>query len=312
MRVLVGATAVRDFTAGELTGAVITGWHAAAADELEAFALSDGATGLGESLAAAKGPGSAAAVVETGHLLTGSTTAPVARALVSAVDAGADRVVLGMAASRAHDGGQGFAEVIRERFGSLAAAREALAAVDVVVVGNDRLPLLGLHGAGARLADEIGPDEAQRRDREVAAFASAVGAELELPRRPAPRLATAAFTGLGGGSAFVALALGARATSGAEYTVTASGMAAAVPRADLCLVVVEEMDAVALEESAAAALAPAALEAGCPVVVLSGEDHTSRHQRAALGIVGSYTTVGPLDPDALAVRVLRVARTWTR
>ena len=86
----------------------------------------------------------------------------------------------------------------------------------------------------------------------------------------------------------------------------------AVVTADLCVVVVEEMDALALEDSAAAAVAPAALAAGCPVIVLTGEDHTSRHQRAGLGIVGSYATGGPLGPAALAERVVRVARTWTR
>ncbi|MGM0384546.1 MAG: glycerate kinase [Actinomycetota bacterium] len=314
MRIVVGATAVRDLTAGDLTGAVVAGWHAAAPDDLEAFALSDGVTGLAESLSAATGPGSGATVVETAHLLTGSTTAPVARAMLDAVDSGADRVVLGMGRSLVHDGGAGFAAVVRERFGTLAAARAALAGVDVVVVGNDRLPLLGLHGAGARLVDDLGPAEAQRRDREVAAFAAAVGAEFPadlLPGR-ASRLATAAYSGLGGGSAFLALALGARATSGVEHTVVASGMAAAVSHADLCLVVVDEMDAIALEDSAAAAVAPAALDAGCPVVVLTGEDHTSRHQRAALGIVASYSMGGTLDPEALAVRVPRVARTWTR
>lgn len=314
MRIVVGATAIRDFTADELTGAVAAGWRAAAPDDVEAFALSDGATGLAESLARAAGPGSGAAVIETAHLLTGSGTALVGRALLDAIDAGADRIVLGMGRSGAHDGGAGFAAVVRDRFGSLAAARTALAGVDVVVVGNERLPLLGLHGAGARLADELGPEEAQHLERHIAAFASAVEAELPAvpgSRRP-PRLATAAFSGLGGGSGFLALALGARATTGVGFTVTASGMAAAVAAADLCLVVVDEMDAVALEDSAAAAIAPAALSAGCPVVVLTGEDHTSRHQRAVLGIAGSYATGGALEPEALAVRVLRVARTWTR
>lgn len=313
MRVVVGTSAIRDFTAAEFGEAVVRGWRAAApGDDIEAFALSDGVTGLAESLVVARDAPDA--VIETGHLLTGSTSAPVGEELLAALDRGARRVVLGMGRSRVHDGGRGFAEAIRLRHGTLLAARERLAGVDLVVAGNERLPLVGLHGAGAELAATLGPEEAQRLDREAADFAASV--EQELPRdllsgRPL-RLATAEYSGLGGGSAFVALALGARAVDGTAHTAEASGLTAAVARADLVLVVVDQMDALALETSAAAAVAPAALGAGCPVVVLTGEDHTSRHQRAALGVVGCYATGGVLDPESLAVRALRVARTWSR
>lgn len=306
MRIAVGVSAVRDFTAAELGAAVAQGWRAAAPDQVELFALSDGVTGLAESLAAAP-----VAVVETSHLLTSPTTAPVAEALVAAVDAGADRVVLGMGRSRVHDGGRGFADVIRARYGSLSAAREWWTGTEITVVGNEPLPLLGLRGAGARLAEYLGPEEAQRRDRTVGDFAAHVEGELWPTATRPPRFALRPFSGLGGGSAFLALALGARAMSGLEYTADASGLTQAVATADLCLLVVDLMDIPALSESAAAAVAPAALASGCPVVVITREDHTSRYQRAALGVVGCYTT-DALDPEALAVRILRVARTWAR
>ena len=312
MRIVVGTSAVRDTTAAELGAAVVRGWRATAPDELAVHLLSDGVTGLADAVAASPGP--QPAVIETANLLTGTSTAPVAEALLDTLDSGVGRVVLGMGRSAVHDGGRGFAAVMRRRFGSLAAARERLSGHDIVVLGNERLPLVGLHGAGAQLAATFGAERAQRLDREVADFAAAVEAELPhdlLSGRPL-RLATADHSGLGGGSAFLALALGARARSGIAWTADASGLSEAVVTADLCVVVVEEMDALALEDSAAAAVAPAALAAGCPVIVLTGEDHTSRHQRAGLGIVGSYATGGPLGPAALAERVVRVARTWTR
>lgn len=313
MRVVVGTSAVRDFTAAKLGEAVVRGWHAAApGDDIEAFAVSDGVTGLAESLAVAREAPDA--VIETGHLLTGSTSAPVGEELLAALDRGARRVVLGMGRSLVHDGGRGFAEVMRRRHGSLQTTRDRLTGIDIVVVGNERTPLVGLHGAGALLAVSLGDEDAQRLDREVSEFAAAVERELshDLPTGRPVRLVTAEYSGLGGGSAFLALALGARSMSGVTLTAVASGLTAAITGADLCLVIVDEMDARALEDSTVAAIAPAALMAGCPVVVVTGADHTSRHQRAALGVVGCYVTGRALDPESLAILVQRVARTWSR
>jgi len=313
MRVLVVATPLASLSAAAVTGAVAAGWRRAApSDQVSTHLLATGTRGLREVLP----PG--VAVIEAVDMLDHSaqafitgTTAPLGEALLRALP-GESRVVVGAGLTRVHDGGRGFADVLVRRWGSLRTAHEALHGVELELVGADPAPLLGLHGAGAMRAAEVGAAAAQGREREVAAFAAEVEAQLGSPDpdtgRPV-RWARAPWSGLAGGAGFVLLALGARAAGGEEYTAAATGLGAAVGGADLCVVVLEELDEVALGRSTLTAVAPAALEAAVPVVVLSGEDHTARRHRAGLGVVGSYTC--SLEADGLREAGRRLARTWS-
>lgn len=310
MRILVVSAPVGALGAGTITRAVAAGWRAAAPDDVVVpHTLATGEAGLAEVV----GPG--VAVIEAAaHLEQDGSggTARLGREVLEAVDTGAARIVIGAGLSRVHDGGRGFAEVVTARWGSLAAAREALACVDLVLAGSDPSPLLGLHGAGARLAAEIGPAAAQEREREVAAFAAGVEADLapaDLVTGRRIRWSSAPFSGLAGGAGFLLLALGARAVGGEEYSAACTGLTGAVADADLCVVVVEEVDDVALHRSALTAVAPAALAAAVPVVVVSAADHTSRRHRAGLGVVGSHTCA--IEEDALVGMGRRLARTWS-
>jgi len=316
MRVVVVSAAVGPLRAPEATGAVRAGWQETVPrDDVRTHILSDGARGLRDALGASSGT----VVVETGDLLDrsdaafhGGSTDAVARALLDAVDGGARRVVFGMGPSRVHDGGAGLLHVVRERWGDLVTARAALGGVELVVAGADPLPLLGLHGAGALLAPVVGAREAQDREAEVARFAAAVEEELaplDLVTGRRVRWSGVPYGGLAGGAGFALLALGARAAGGFELTAVETSLEDEVTSADLCVAVLEVLDAVALERSAVSAVAPGALEAAIPVVVISGEDQTSRRHRAALGIAGVHTS--ELDAASLRDMARRVARTWS-
>jgi len=256
----------------------------------------------------------AVAVLETTLLddsdtaFASGSTAPLALALLEAIGRGATRVVICARHTRVHDGGRGFAEVLAERWGSLPAAREALSAIDMVVAGSDPAPLVGLRGAGAILASEVGAGVAQERERQVAAFAAGVERELA-PAGRRVRWSAAPWSGSAGGAAFVLLALGGRAMAAEEYSAVVTDLGGAVRRSDLCVTVVPELNATTLARSALAALAPRALQAAVPIVVLSGEDHTSRPHRAELGVAGSYTC--RLEDPSLRETARRVARTWS-
>ncbi|WP_098463852.1 hypothetical protein [Isoptericola jiangsuensis] len=79
-----------------------------------------------------------------------------------------------------------------------------------------------------------------------------------------------------------------------------------VGAADLVVVHVAVLDTAALHDGPVAEAARAAAPHAVPVVVLTGEDRTTRRALAAAGVAGAHDVGDPVDPG----RVARVARTW--
>lgn len=302
-----------------------------------------------------RSPAAGTAYVEAGqtlgtHLIDGEeqqrqafesgSSACLAPLLEVALATGASRIVIGLPETSAvHDGGRG----LLEAWGGLEQTWKRLAGRDVVLAIADDLPLLGLHGAGA-LAGQlpaIGPERAQQRERELAAWAAARESEAGSLSKPvnllggsaAPerteRLATATSTGTGGGVAFALRLAGARALPGADVVAAALGLRRLIEASDLVLTGGAVLDVRSLAESVTATVSRTALPLAIPVVVLAEELHTSRREIAPLGIAGAYeihdrrrsgpaearnAEQGTADADpshALRERAARLARTWS-
>lgn len=209
-----------------------------------------------------------------------------------------------------HDGGELLLSAARERWGSLDEARRMIAGATFLT--DDEVPLRGLRGAGARRAAEVGDDSALAADQAVSAFASAVESELArrdlMGGRPV-RWSLERYSGAGGGLGFALLALGAVAEHARDAAARLTRLQEAVAEHELIVVVMPQFGVEELVGSVATATASSALDAALPVIAVVAEDHTSRRQRADLGVVGTYSTGGELS----SVRALaqRVARTWS-
>lgn len=267
------------------------------------------------------------------------TSAGLGALLRAALATGARRIVVGLpAAAAVHDGGAGLLHALAAGAGTppgqegaqlltgahglgaltseaadlLAPARETLDGHDVVLAVADDLPLLGLHGAGALLAQDpaVGPALAQDLERALGHAADLLERRAAaLPGRTVLTLAgTSAHragsgspgghaggraarregSGAAGGSAFLLRLLGARTLPGAEVVADAVGLRDAVADADLVLTGTRVLDARTLSESVVATVARAALRHALPVVVVAEEARTSRREIAPLGISGVY------------------------
>ncbi|MEE6281206.1 glycerate kinase [Georgenia sunbinii] len=259
--------------------------------------------------------------------------------LLAALELGASRIVVGLGDAASHDAGRGVLEALTgDTSGSaLAAARDRLARTDVVVAAGSTAPLLGLHGAGAMLAERpgIGPAEAQRLDTAIAGYVAELdrsAAALAVTRPPLAMASTAASpahshrpagrvrpggaegSGAGGGVGYLLALLGARVLPGAPVVAGSIGLAGAVEDVDLVLTGRSVLDAPALDGGVLAAVSEAAMSLGLPVVVLAEEVHTSRREVARVGVSSTYEIGRPADGALAALESwsARVARTWAR
>nr|NLD41475.1 hypothetical protein [Actinomycetales bacterium] len=249
------------------------------------------------------------------ELLTG-TTAPLAEAIGSALDAGAARISVAVRPLAVHDGGRGLLESLSSRHGSVRGARAALGAVRLELVASSSLALLGLNGAGASLATVVGPEEAQRIDRGIGEWAAGIERDhlaTDLAAGRPLRLSAAPGSGLAGGAGFALQVLGAETTPEAEWLGGFLDVPATLAAHDLAMVVLPAMDGDAMDSSALTVVCEAALENAVPVVVLTREDQSSRRSRAGLGIAASYVVGGNnFEPASVGPHARRVAQTWSR
>lgn len=271
----------------------------------------------------------------------------------AAVEMGATRVVVGLGGSGTNDGGAGLlaglgmaSPLLRRGGGALldaeaddvadlAAARAALAGVDLVAAVDVDVPLLGLHGASAGFAPQKGatPEQAQHLERalgHLAALVEAAGptppggaaapstgaghgallplvdqgrhplplAEADRPRRPSQLPGAGAAGGLG----FALAALGARLLPGAQVVADAVGLADRVAAADLVVTGEGAFDWQSLHGKVVAAVAEVALARAVPVVVVAGQVAVGRREWAAAGISAAYAVAERPDqvPGAMA------------
>ncbi len=289
--------------------------------------------------------------VSPADVIAGSS-APIGEVLAEAVSEGAQRIVVGTGHTPWHDGGAGMLTELARRFdlpgadndlrdggGTIAAEladlvgplRKKLAAVGIVVASAREVPLRGLHGAGAELADLplISAGEAQHIETLTAPFVNAVESrakefeERSLLGADETLLSRRAYAGAGGGVAFMLSALGARVYPGAWVTGEETGLSGAVAGADLVITGAEVIAGQELGDGVVADVAARASAQAIPVVAVGGRVDASRRQLFKVGIHASYPVIdtpsgrpqltAPLvTEDALAARGERLARTWSR
>ncbi|WP_199435379.1 glycerate kinase [Qaidamihabitans albus] len=225
-----------------------------------------------------------------------------------ALDGGAGRVVLTVGGTASTDGGAGMlralgAEVLDatgEQVGlgggalgavakvDLSAVRERLGGATVRVATDVTNPLLGSEGAAAVFGPQKGarPADTERLEESLRAWADA------LERAGTVALADLPGAGAGGGVAGGALAaLGARAESGFDLVVELTGVAGALPGADLVITGEGSLDAQSLAGKAPAGIAARAREHDAPVLAIAGRIALDRARLAEAGIAGSRALV---------------------
>jgi glycerate kinase len=264
----------------------------------------------------------------------------------AAVQTGARRVVVGVGGTATNDGGAGLLAALgagprdqldrggealtgidESALGELAAVRDRLRGVELVVASATDVPLLGFHGTSASYAEGKGapPEQAQRLEAALGHYAalasrSVVAGRSLLGSGPAAEPGS----GAGGGIGFALLLLGARRVDGVRAVVEAAGLAEAVSRSDLVVTGEQTFDWESLGGGVVAEVAAVGLDVGVPVVVLAGEVLVGRRESMTLGLAGTYGVVerpgdltaaltGPdADPvAAVQARAARLARTWS-
>ena len=262
-------------------------------------------------------------------------TRGVGRMIRAALDAGAERLLLGIGGSATNDGGAGMLAELGVRFldgrgreiATTPCALEHLVSVDLdgldarlsgldleVACDVDN-PLLGEHGASAVFGPQKGAD-----DQDVAFLDSVLATWARVCGRG--DLADHPGAGAAGGLGFALLALlGARLVPGIDLVGRAVGLAEAIAGADLVLTGEGSVDAQTLAGKTPAGVARMAAARGVPVVILAGRVQDDADVLLSTGCVAvisiSQGQVHTLE-EALAAgsanterAVANVVRLWT-
>lgn len=360
MRVLVAPDKFAGtLTAVEAAEAIASGWRRTApGDELVLAPMSDGGPGFVDVLHATLGGELLVVTVEAAHgdevpatiLLVGDTayvesaqacgihltrgeggelgsTVGVGTLLLTAIDAGARRVIVGLGGSGTNDAGSGLlsalgadADVALDVGGvhlagvgrvDLEVPRRLVSGVEIVAATDVDNPLTGLFGATKTFGPQkgIAEDRLVTIDGHLEAFAAATDR----------RLALEPGAGAAGGLGFGLMLLGATRVSGIELVAEATGLAARAAEADLVITGEGSFDFSSRAGKVpygVASLAGAALR---PCVVLAGRVLVGSREMRALGMDAAYALVDMVGEDralaapaeALAEVAARVARTWS-
>ncbi len=212
----------------------------------------------------------------------GAQTTGLGEILGRALDAGAERVLVGLGGSAATDGGTGALAALGARFldasgrplppggGALAALSRAdlthlrpPPAGRVTCLTDVTAPLLGPRGAAAVFGPQKGADGAQiaRLEAGLARLAEVLGGDPA-----APGAGAAGGTGYG-----LATAWGAVLTPGAAELSRLAGLDRALAGADLVITGEGRFDATSLTGKTCGAVIAAAAAAGVPVALVTGQ-----------------------------------------
>lgn len=352
-------------TAPEAARAMATGWRRHAPDDALTLApMADGGPGFvdvlheaigGElSVAAVRGPlgdevpltilyAGGSAYVESAqacglHLVERSdpmnaSTYGVGQAVAMAIDAGADRIVVGLGGSSTNDGGagmlaalgasadvpldagpQGLAGITRAE---LAPARDRAAGVELVIASDVDSTLLGMFGATKTFGPQKGLTDEQILsvdavlDRLVAATCGLTPAER--------RIADAKGAGAAGGLGFALLLLGGRVVSGIDLVADAAGLATQAAAHDLVITGEGTYDFSSRSGKVVHGVASAAAAAARPCIVLAGQVSVGSREMRAMGVESAYAVMDLVGLDramtepsgSLSLLAERVARTWS-
>jgi glycerate kinase len=261
----------------------------------------------------------------------------------AALDAGCERVVVGIGGSASTDGGAGMLGALGARFldadgvdlppGGRALARldrvdlsrlhPGLARAEVLLASDVDNPLLGPRGAAAVYGPQKGATAADIEvlDAALARLSQVLGAATGAGSRGHPA-ATLPGAGAAGGVGFAALAvLGASARPGIELLLELTGFHDKLPGTALVITGEGSLDQQTLAGKAPAGVAAAARAHGVPVVAVAGRCLLDGAELADAGISAAYALTD-LEPDparcmAEAAPLLerlseRIAREWLR
>jgi glycerate kinase len=242
----------------------------------------------------------------------GATSYGLGTVIRAALDAGADRIVVGIGGSASTDGGAGMLQALGARIldaagreiaaggGALAQARTIdlsdlhprLGDVDLVVASDVDNPLCGPNGAAAVYGPQKGASPAQvaTLDVALARFAALVSAVTGVDHSDAKG------AGAAGGVGFGAIVLGGALRSGIELILELVGFQAALESAEIVITGEGSLDAQTLAGKAPAGVATAARERGRQVIAVAGRASLSAAQLALAGIERVYALTD-LEPD---------------
>lgn len=269
----------------------------------------DGGTAVVE-LASASGLASSA--IEPVAALA-ATSRGTGELVADALDAGCERVLLGVGGSAGTDGGAGLLAALGARFldarGDVlpdgGGALERLAQVDltglhprlaevaIVLASDVDNPLLGPNGAAAVYGPQKGADgpavAALERGlaRLVAVLEVTAGASV---------VAAAPGAGAAGGTGFGAMLLGARQRVGVDVVVELTGLTGAVAGADVVLTGEGSLDLQSLHGKTPVGVARVAAAAGVPVLAVAGRVTLPAAEVARAGFAAA-AALTDLEPD---------------
>jgi glycerate kinase len=345
--------------AADAAAALARGWRAARpADELICVPLADGGEGTLAVLAAAdpaarwhearvSGPGARPVTArwlelrDRAHVIElasaaglpqlpepdpmGAHTTGVGELIGAALDAGAQRITVGLGGSASTDGGSGALRALGAAFRDAAGrdlargggALAALAAADLsrlrppppggaACLTDVRAPLLGPAGAAAVFGPQKGATPAQVAALEagLARLAQVLGGE---PARPG--------AGAAGGTGYGLACWGAQLLAGSAEVARIAGLDAALAGAGLVITGEGRYDATSGTGKVVGAVRAAARRAGVPTAVVAGliaggaEAGPPVHQSVALAGLAGGAAAAMADPARwLAVAARQLAR----
>jgi glycerate kinase len=244
-----------------------------------------------------------------------ATTRGTGELLRAALDAGAQKICLGIGDSATRDGGAGAAQALGFRLldaggrpiGPGAAGLETLARIDpggkdprlaqteVVVACDVDNPLLGPRGAARIFSPQkgAGPAEVERIEAALARLAEIVRRDLGVDV-----LGLAGGGAAGGLGAGAVAFLGARLMPGAEWVMDVLAIDARLHEVDLVLTAEGRFDAQSLGGKAPMALARRARAAGVPCAVIPGSLGPGYEPALAQGV----TAIFPLVRENVTLR----------
>jgi glycerate kinase len=254
----------------------------------------------------------------------------------AALDAGAQRIILGLGGSATNDGGAGLLQALGVRFldtnerelppGGAALAQLAridvsgldprLAQVRIEVAADVYNPLCGPHGASRVFGPQKGgtPQQVELLDAALSHYADVVAATLGEDHRTLPGV------GAAGGLGFAAKAfLRAGFRPGVELVAELSGLAEALHGADLLITGEGRLDAQSLHGKTPVGVARIARAAGVPVIALAGSLGEGYQALYEVGIDAAFSlSSGPQSLEQamaaaeveLQARACDLARIW--
>ncbi|QMW67709.1 glycerate kinase [Mumia sp. ZJ1417] len=262
-----------------------------------------------------------------------ATSAGVGDLIAAALEAGAQRIVVGLGDSATTDGGAGMLSALGARAdvplaagpGGLAGVsavdlgpvRERIGPTELVVATDVGSPMLGLFGAVRSDGPGKGLDDAAvaRVDTILDAFVVAVCGPGPAQRR----VADAAGAGAAGGLGFALQVLGATSVPGVAAVADLVGLQAAARATDVVLTGVDAYDVTSREGTVVYGVAAVAGAALRPCVVLADRVEVGARERRAMGVEAAYATADLLGEQAgddagerLARLAERIARTWSQ